>query len=256
MPPQPHPVFRSPVDLAGPFTVQLRWDGHGEAADAVVVRYERTLALFASHLRYGAFLVPRGALPALAVEPSLTAQAPRFEIQFPCLPFQAGCLRLLLRALLYPHLIVGSEVEVALTGRPSPAGRLAGFSVRSPRDLEAPLSELPAPFAVLSRWCYKRINIELSFGGSVPFAATETMNQLVVDWGAFANLGAYAQVEQFTQFDPDEALELLVDPPAVGDDFMEWTVTRLEVANECVTALVNMLVRASASFPIAGVRIE
>src|SRR5262249_39123783 len=148
-------------------------------------------------------------------------------------------LRLLLRALAYPHLLADSQIEVALTGSPSPTAAPSAFLVRTARDLETPLRALPTSFFMASRWCSKRLVVELTFRGSVTDDAAELLDQLVADWVEFANFGAYATEDQMTNFDPDDALEMLVDIPTVGDDFLEWSVTRLEVADECQTALLN-----------------
>jgi hypothetical protein len=261
MPPQAVVVFRGPVDLLRPFTVRLRWDGLGEAPEAVALRYERTLQLFAKHLTCGAFLVPgragNGPLLPPPVEARLDAQSPLFDIDFPCLPYQPAALRLLLRALLYPHLLADSRVEVTLTGSPSPVASRPGLLLRGVRDLEVPLLELPLPFMVAARWCGKRLVVELTVRGPVGNEGADGLDQLMADWVVLANLGAYATADQMANFDPDEPAEMLVDVPTVGDDFIEWSVTRLGVGEECLTALLNMLSRAHAlRIPIVGVRVE
>ena len=231
--------IRHALDLSQPIELTVDWDSSTEHEASLAAAHAEAIRRFRAHLVSGAFASRFGGSPCGAEVHQATGPN-RLRIEFDAYPVEPQSLRLLARAIQYQHCIRDSRAVICFSGQPAAAGGAPG-GMFTAADLEQQLTLKAVPFEVHSQWCYKYLTLELTFGDPLPEALVQALDDAVANWSVLGNLGAYASSEELDAFDPDEQMELLLDVPTIGEDFMSWSITQLNVPNQCVTPLLNML---------------
>jgi hypothetical protein len=228
--------LRDSIDLAKPIGLTVDWEFSGDDQTGLIVAQTQAIQRFQAHISSGAFAPG----PAAGVEAHESREPNQLRIFLNFYPCEPQSLRLLVCALQYQHCVLDSRAVINFSGDKA-RGRTASGAVLTTADLMKPLTALAAPFPIYAQWCYKYLTLELSFSSSPPADLQERLDDAVANWCVLGNLGAYAYSAELDAFDPDEQMQLLVDVPTIGEDFMTWSISQLNMPKQCLIPLFNML---------------